>query len=108
MIITPSAILELGRQSSFAGFPGTMHIDLLEDSGSEGWRHIRLRPGRFNGIPIARVDGVTLYVPKEQFSTFHGLVLNYFGDISGGGFLISTPNDSESCSCGAGFRKIKR
>ncbi len=103
--ITSTALAELVRQSAFAGTPGIMHIDLLEDSSKEGWLHIRLRPGQHNGIAIARSDGVTLYAPHNQLELFKGLTLNYFGDLSGGGFLISTPKGFTSCACGAGFKK---
>ncbi len=105
LTITQPAVAELIRQSAFAGTPGIMHLDFLEDSLQEGWLHIRIRPGNHNGIPIARADGITLYGPKSQLEMFAGLKLNYFGDISGGGFLISTPHGAETCACGAGFRK---
>ena len=104
--ITPIAAAELGRQASFAGTPGMMHLDLVEDPCGEGWLHIRLRPGNLLGVPIARTDGVTLYAPQEQLSLLQGLSLNYFGDLSGGGFLISSPEGMEICACGAGFREL--
>ncbi|WP_320666738.1 AIR synthase [Prochlorococcus sp. MIT 1307] len=106
LIITSSAAAELGRQASFAGQPGAMHLDLLEDTCDEGWLHIRLQPGQNNGIPVARTDGVTLYAPVEQLDLLKGLRLNYYGDLSGGGFLISPPEGSECCACGAGFRLL--
>ncbi len=105
MKITPTASAELGRQASFAGTSGEMFLDLLEDTCGEGWFHIRLQPGNCSGVPIARTDGVTLFVPFEQHSLFRGLSLNYFGDLSGGGFLISVSEGNEICACGAGFRK---
>ena len=104
--ITPKAAAELGRQAAFAGTPGIMHIDLLEDICGQGWLHIRIRPGHFSGVPIARSCGVTLFAPPEQVIRFKGLTLNYQGDLSGGGFLISSPSGNESCVCGAGFRQI--
>ncbi len=104
LIITPTAAAELVRQSAFAGTKGEMHIDLLGDTSNEGWLHIRLRSGSNNGFPLARVDGVTLFAPKEQFELLKGLRLSYFGDLTGGGFLISTPEDAEGCACGAGFK----
>ena len=105
LIITPAAAAELGRQASFAGTAGNMHIDLLDDPSGEGWLHIRLQPGSMSGIPIARTDGVTVYAPQDQIDLFKGLTLNYYCDLSGGGFLISPPEGSESCTCcGAGFR----
>ncbi len=106
LIITPSAAGELIRQAAFAGTPGIMHLDLLEDSCGAGWLHIRLRPGSNNGVPIARTDGVTLFAPEEQVSCLTGLSLNYYGDLSGGGFLISTPEGAEGCACGGGFRPL--
>ena len=105
--ITSAASSELGRLSSFAGRSGTMHLDLVEDTSGEGWLHIRLRPGDLNGVPIARTDGMTLYAPFHQVEMLEGLRLNYYGDLSGGGFLISLPNGFESCTCGAGFRLLR-
>ncbi len=105
--ITPEAAAELVRQSAFAGTPGAMRIDLMEDNCKEGWLHIRLLPGANEGVPIARTEGVTLFADENQLSLLHGLRLNYFGDLSGGGFLISTPDGAESCACGSGFRFLK-
>ena len=106
LTITPTAAAELGRQAAFAGTPGVMYLDLLEDTCDEGWLHIRLQSGQQNGVPIARTDGVTLYAPADQLELLKGLRLNYYGDVSGGGFLISAPSDSECCVCGAGFRLL--
>ncbi len=105
--ITPAAAAELGRQAAFAGTPGVMHLDLLGDTCDQGWLHIRLRPGECAGVPIARTDGVTLFAPSEQLPLLRGLILNYYGNLSGGGFLISFPENSEPCSCGAGFRFLE-
>ena len=105
LTITPRAAAELGRQAAFAGTPGRMHLDLMEDiSCREGWLHIRLRPGDLKGVPVARTDGVTLFAPFDQLALLNGLSLNYYGDLSGGGFLITSPEGAESCVCGAGFR----
>ena len=104
--VTPLASAELVRQSAYARTPGEMSIDLLKDTCNEGWLHIRLRPGKNGGVPIARIDGVTLFSTEEHLSFLEGLRLNYFGDSSGGGFLISTPDGAESCSCGSGFRYL--
>ena len=105
--ITSTAAAELGRQAAFAGTSGLMHLDLVKDSCGEGWLHIRLRPGQLTGVPVARTDGVTLYAPADQVAFLQGLSLNYYGDLSGGGFLISSPDGYESCACGAGFRILK-
>ena len=105
--VTQAAAAELVRQAAFGGTPGLMQIDLLEDSCQEGWLHIRLRPGSNDGVPLSRTDGVTLFAKRDQMPLFAGLRLNYFGDLSGGGFLISTPEGAESCACGSGFRFLK-
>tara|TARA_Y100001968_G_scaffold212345_1_gene195505 strand:- start:79280 stop:79633 length:354 start_codon:yes stop_codon:yes gene_type:complete len=105
--ITQAAAAELVRQAAFAGTPGSMQIDLLEDSYQEGWLYIRLRPGSNDGVPLARADGVTLFAKTDQMPLLQGLRLNYFGDLTGGGFLISTPEGAESSPCGSGFRFLK-
>jgi len=107
LIINSNAATELLRQSAFGGSPGEMHIDLLGDSCSEGWLHIRLRVGQNKGVPLARTEGLTLFAPLDQLEIFKGLTLSFFADLSGGGFLISTPESAEGCACGAGFRLAK-
>ncbi len=104
LTVTESAAAELIRQSAFGGTPGEMHIDLLTDSYDEEWLYIRIRCGQQAGIPIARTEGVTLFAPEEQHTLLKGLSLDYYGDLSGGGFLISTPEGASPSICGSGFR----
>jgi len=90
--ISQKAASELSRQASFGGSPGEMSIDLVEDKKcSEGWMHIKLMPGTCNGSPISRTEGVTLFADAKKFNLLKDLKLDYYGDLSGGGFLISTP-----------------
>ncbi len=102
--ISQSAAAELLRQASFAGTPGEMFIDLISDFDKEGWLHITLKPGVCNGHPLARSGGVTLYADIRKFHLFKGLSLDYYCDLSGGGFLISAPQNAIRCSCGSGFK----
>ena len=105
--ISQSAASELSRQASFGGSPGEMSIDLVEDKNcSEGWMHIKLRPGTCNGSPISRTEGVSLYADVKKFNLLKDLKLDYYGDLSGGGFLISTPKNAKRCSCGSGFKLL--
>ena len=104
LTISQSAAAELSRQASFAGTPGNMFIDLLDDNDGEGWLHISLKPGICDGMPISRTEGITLYADVSKFKLFKGLILDYYSDLSGGGFLISTPNNAYRCSCGSGFK----
>ena len=102
--VSKSAAAELIRQSAFGGTPGEMHIDLLPDGFNEGWLYIRLRCGKQAGTPIARTDGVTLFAPVEQIRLLKGLSLDYYGDLSGGGFLINAPEGAQPSICGSGFK----
>ncbi|AAP99688.1 MULTISPECIES: AIR synthase [Prochlorococcus] len=106
LTISKSATAELMRQSAFGGTPGEMHIDLLPDSFEEGWLYIRLRCGSQGGVPIARTDGITLFAPSKQLNLMQGLKLDYFADLSGGGFLISPPEGAEASGCGTGFKMM--
>jgi len=67
---------------------------------------IKLRPGTCNGYPISRTEGVTLYADVKMFNLLKDLNLDYYGDLSGGGFLISTPKYAKRCSCGSGFKLL--
>jgi Fe-S cluster assembly iron-binding protein IscA len=78
-----------------------MHLDLVPGT-CERWA-IRLRPGHLAGSPIARSDGITLYAPAQQIPLLTGLLLDYKGDLSGGGFLVRAGAHVRSCACGAAF-----
>ena len=105
--ISQSAASELSRQASFGGTPGEMSIDLIKDGiDSDNWIHIKLRPGSCNGEPISRTEGVTLYADSKYFPLLKDLKLDYYGDLSGGGFLISTPKNAKRCACGSGFKLL--
>ena len=80
---------------------------LKDKTCSEGWMHIKLRPGTCNGSPISRTEGVTLYADVKKFNLLKDLKLDYYGDLSGGGFLISTPKNAKRCSCGSGFKLLQ-
>ena len=105
--ISQTAASELSRQASFGGSPGEMFIDLIKDDiGSEEYIHIKLKPGICNGSPISRTEGITLYADTKKFSLLKDLKLDYYSDLSGGGFLISTPKNAKRCACGSGFKLL--
>ena len=61
LLISQTSASKLSRQFSFGGSPGKMLIDLVEDKNcSEGWMHIKLKPGMRNGSHISRTEVFTL------------------------------------------------
>ncbi|MEN9496908.1 MAG: hypothetical protein RLZZ516_2295 [Cyanobacteriota bacterium] len=102
--LTAAAAAELGRQASVAGTPGMMHLDLV-DGSCERWV-IRIRPGHLAGVPVARADGITLFAPGDQSERLSGLLLDYRGDLSGGGFLVRAGRELRVCACGAAFGPV--
>ena len=44
--------------------------------------HIKLRPGKCDGSPISRAEGVTLYEGVKKFNLLKGLKLDYYSDLS--------------------------
>tara|TARA_Y100000589_G_C27093819_1_gene605080 strand:- start:22 stop:357 length:336 start_codon:yes stop_codon:yes gene_type:complete len=108
LTITKSAAAELLRQSVYRGKPGEIYIYLQPDIFGEGWLYIRIDVGRQSGIPIAITDGVIIFAPESQISLLEGLTLDHYQDLTGGGFLISTPKDAQRSTCGSGFKlKVK-
>ena len=105
--ISERAAAELIRQSAFSGGSGAMYLHLSTDSYNQSWYHIQISSGNHDGIPIARKGGVTLYASSDQIPLLNDLNLDYYEDISGGGFLITAPPGSEGCSCGSGFRMFE-
>ncbi len=107
LIVTNSASSELLRQSISRGSPGKVYVNLQPDKFEEGWMFLRVSACKNSGIPIARTDGLTIYAPESQKSLLDGLTIDHYQDLTGGGFLISTPAGAEKSTCGSGFKFIK-
>ena len=71
------------------------------------WMFLRVNDWEESGIPVARTDGLTIYAPDSQKSLLDELTLDHYQDLTGGGFLISTPKGAIKSSCGSGFKFIK-
>ena len=104
LIITNSASSELLRQSISRGSPGKVYVQLQPDKFEEGWMFLRVSAWDKSGIPIARTNGLTVYAPESQKGLLDGLTIDHYQDLTGGGFLISTPIGSEKSTCGSGFK----
>ena len=107
LIITKAASNELLRQSIYRGTPGKIFLYLQHDNLDVGWMFLRVNVWEESGIPVARTDGLTIYAPDSQKSLLDELTLDHYQDLSGGGFLISTPKGATKSSCGSGFKFIK-
>tara|TARA_B100001287_G_C22564492_1_gene473119 strand:- start:415 stop:756 length:342 start_codon:yes stop_codon:yes gene_type:complete len=107
LIVTNSASSELLRQSISRGSPGKVYVHLQPDKFEEGWMFLRVNACDKSGIPIARTDGLTVFAPESQKSLFDELTIDHYQDLTGGGFLISTPTGAEKSTCGSGFKFIK-
>ena len=107
LTITRAASNELLRQSIYRGTPGEIFLYLQSDNLDDGWMFLRVNVLGKSGIPIARTDGLTVYAPDSQKSLLDELTLDHYQDLTGGGFLISTPKGAKKSSCGSGFKFIK-
>ena len=107
LIVTISASSELLRQSISRGSPGEVYIHLQPDKFEKGWMFLRVSAWNKSGIPIARTNGLTVYAPESQKSLLDGLTIDHYQDLTGGGFLISTPAGADKSTCGSGFKFIK-
>ena len=104
LTITKAASNELLRQSIYRGTPGEIFLYLQPDILDDGWMFLRVNIWEKSGIPIARTDGLTVYAPESQKALLDELKLDHYQDLSGGGFLISTPKGAKKSSCGSGFK----
>ena len=106
LVVTNSASSELIRQSISRGSPGEVYVHLQPDKFEEGWMFLRVSAWNNSGIPIARTDGLTVYVLESQKNLFDGLTVDHYQDLTGGGFLITAPTGAEKSTCGSGFKFI--
>ena len=104
LIVTNSASSELLRQSISRGSPGEVYVHLQPDKFEEDWMFLRVCAWKGSGTPIARTNGLTVYAPESQKTLLDGLTIDHYQDLTGGGFLISTPIGAEKSTCGSGFK----
>ena len=104
LTISNSASHELLRQSISRGSPGNIYLKLIPDESEEGWMFLRVNAWERSGVPIARTDGLTVYVLESQKNLFDGLTVDHYQDLTGGGFLITAPTGAEKSTCGSGFK----
>ena len=104
LTITRAASNELLRQSIYRGTPGEIFLYLQSDNLDDGWMFLRVNVLGKSGVPIARTDGLTVYATESQKSLLDELTLDHYQDLTGGGFLISTPKGATKSSCGSGFK----
>ena len=91
LIITKVVSNELLRQSIYRDIPGKIFLYLQHDNLDVGWMFLRVNVWKESGIHVARTDGLTVYAPESQKSLLDELTLDHYQDLTGGGFLISTP-----------------
>jgi len=108
LIVTNSASSELLRQSISRGSPGKVFIHLQPDKFEDGWMFLRVGDWNNSGVPVARTNGLTVYASESQKSVLDGLTIDHYQDLTGGGFLISTPIGAEKSTCGSGFKFINK
>ena len=104
LTVTKSATSELLRQSIYRGTPGKIYLYLQQDNFGEGWMYIRIKAAKEQGEPIGITDGITIFAPSSQTNLLKGLTLDHYQDLTGGGFLISTPEKGLRSACGSGFK----
>ena len=107
LTVTKSAASELQRQSISRGTPGKIYLYFQQDNFGEGWMYIRVKAAKELGEPIVITDGITIFAPASQINLLKGLTLDHYQDLTGGGFLISTPEKAIRSDCGSGF-KLKK
>ncbi|BBL86302.1 hypothetical protein PMYN1_Chma494 (chromatophore) [Paulinella micropora] len=105
LVFSNTAVAELTRQAAIGGTPGLTHIDLVH-GGCEEFT-IRLKPGHLFGVPVARLDGITVYAPASQVTNLAGLNIDYQDDLDGGSFRIIQKQGMRCCACGSAFSWLR-
>lgn len=91
---------------------------VLKDNGKEGEAlRVSVVPGGCSGFEYGlelgekqkeddiefKDKGVTIIIPKENFSMLKGSKVDYVDSLQGAGFKITNPNATNSCACGQSF-----
>lgn len=102
--LTASAIAQIKRIQAKEGKAGHFLRVGVKGGGCSGLEYVFKLDTRETDIDLRNEqDGVTVVVDSKSAQFLKGSMLDYTGELLGGGFKFENPNASRSCGCGTSF-----
>ena len=102
--LTPAAIERVKKLIQKDGRPGLFLRVGVKGGGCSGMEYVMKLDDKPKPIDLtADFDGVDVVCDSKSAGFLLGAVLDYTGNLIGGGFKFENPNASRSCGCGTSF-----
>lgn len=102
--LTQAAIVQLKRHLAGQPDPNTKVRVGVEGGGCSGLQYIlKFDPQTNQHDKVFDFEGVPVVVDLRSLLYLNGTVLDYTGDLLGGGFKFNNPKAKRSCGCGTSF-----
>lgn len=102
--ISPNAIDRLKKLVERDGRPGAYLRIGVKGGGCSGLEYVtEIEADPRETDLILEVDGLTVRCDPKSAKFLHGSILEYSGNLVGGGYQFRNPNAARSCGCGTSF-----
>lgn len=102
--MSPEAVVHLERLLARKGQPGDMIRIGVKGGGCSGLEYMIKLEGQRRETDLAWVQGALVVLCDPKSARFlEGSVLQFTGNLIGGGLSFDNPNAARSCGCGTSF-----
>lgn len=104
VVVSPEALARLKQILSKDGRPEAFLRVGVKGGGCSGFEYLTVVDTTITERDLIEdIDGVRVVCDKKSARFLAGSVLNYTGNLIGGGFQFDNPNAARSCGCGTSF-----
>ncbi len=101
---TPSAIKQLQAIMARKGQPGQFFRVGVKGGGCSGFEYVLKLDEVATPFDICiELEGVPIVGDSKSAKLLQGTVVDFTGNLIGGGFVFDNPNAARSCGCGTSF-----
>lgn len=102
--LTPSALAHIARIMKKDGRPQAFLRIGVKGGGCSGFEYVLKIDTQSSPYDIEQeMDGVRVVCDSKSAVYLKGTILDYTGNLIGGGFKFDNPNAKRSCGCGTSF-----
>lgn len=101
---TPSAIKQLQAIMARKGQPGQFFRVGVKGGGCSGFEYVLKLDEVATPFDVCvELEGVPIVGDSKSAKLLQGTVVDFTGNLIGGGFVFDNPNAARSCGCGTSF-----
>lgn len=102
--ISPDALIRLKKLIERDGRPGAFLRIGVKGGGCSGLEYVtRIETSPHDNDLVSEFEGLVVRCDPKSAKFLQGSILEYSGNLVGGGYQFRNPNAARSCGCGTSF-----